>query len=137
MEFTLRGFILKSISHEPRRLNPCFCGIYSQRDLNMNLERPLTSLNPCFCGIYSQSNYVDVRYFLVRFVLILVFVEFTLRGISKQFMILLLMGLNPCFCGIYSQSGQMEFQALNVGSLNPCFCGIYSQRNIAECINNV
>ena len=36
-------------------------------------------------------------------VLILVFVEFTLRGECEEFESLDELSLNPCFCGIYSQ----------------------------------
>ena len=36
-------------------------------------------------------------------VLILVFVEFTLRETSEGREFYLMHGLNPCFCGIYSQ----------------------------------
>ena len=36
-------------------------------------------------------------------VLILVFVEFTLRAVYYWLPITAITGLNPCFCGIYSQ----------------------------------
>ena len=36
-------------------LNPCFCGIYSQRIPSNPMISLVESLNPCFCGIYSQS----------------------------------------------------------------------------------
>ena len=61
-------------------------------------------LNPCFCGIYSQrkrNSYVIKKR---SNVLILVFVEFTLRDKDRVFIDSDLSGLNPCFCGIYSQS---------------------------------
>ncbi len=65
-------------------LNPCFCGIYSQSGNKIRHATPKEkSLNPCFCGIYSQSFlWKNLPYYLLT-VLILVFVEFTLRDESK------------------------------------------------------
>ena len=33
VEFTLRGVHLKLLNEQKNSLNPCFCGIYSQRKL--------------------------------------------------------------------------------------------------------
>ena len=63
-----------------------------------------------------------------KLVLILVFVEFTLRVMAILLFQTTPKCLNPCFCGIYSQSpGGNVGQVLKIQSLNPCFCGIYSQ----------
>ena len=45
-------------------------------------------------------------------VLILVFVEFTLRETKKQRTPPCLICLNPCFCGIYSQRPNRLYQAI-------------------------
>ena len=80
MEFTLRDEINTMKEKKFGGLNPCFCGIYSQ-----SREKPrfvfwlLQSLNPCFCGIYSQRCMQTIEGGTPMTVLILVFVEFTLR----------------------------------------------------------
>ena len=79
---------------------------------------------------------------MLRRVLILVFVEFTLRELMEKEFKKNLKSLNPCFCGIYSQSCvKTAINYLKYG-LNPCFCGIYSQREAnlledgdIECLN--
>ena len=60
-------------------LNPCFCGIYSQSDSDLSVLASNSCLNPCFCGIYSQRMRSALFLFNLKNVLILVFVEFTLR----------------------------------------------------------
>ena len=69
-----------------KQFNPCFCGIYSQRCgiysqriLKQWQRKKKESLNPCFCGIYSQRKKTGFEHSRLSQVLILVFVEFTLR----------------------------------------------------------
>ena len=61
------------------------------------------SLNPCFSGICSQSRKIFIIVSL-KFVLILVLVEYVLRVLKLQQRALNKCGLNPCFSGICSQS---------------------------------
>ena len=67
-----------------KQFNPCFCGIYSQRILKQWQRKKKESLNPCFCGIYSQSGQRPGGVHGIKEVLILVFVEFTLRGAKRR-----------------------------------------------------
>ena len=61
------------------------------------------SLNPCFAGICSQSVFCV---FMEKngLVLILVLLEYALKGGCKKFIIFYKSSLNPCFAGICSQS---------------------------------
>ena len=45
-----------------------------------------------------------------KLVLILVFVEFTLRELILLIMLIIIKSLNPCFCGIYSQRGEWSIE---------------------------
>ena len=71
---------MKLYSYKIRRLNPCFCGIYSQSNQKYNnMEKNLKVLILVFVEFtlrVSKRFTVDL---LALFVLILVFVEFTLR----------------------------------------------------------
>ena len=67
------------------------------------IQIKMSGLNPCFCGIYSQSGDYGAANAGDHGVLILVFVEFTLREYTIKFNRLAGRSLNPCFCGIYSQ----------------------------------
>ncbi len=76
------------------------------------LCKALGSLNPCFCGIYSQRISRVLRTVAPFPVLILVFVEFTLRDSIDDFKGATQSGLNPCFCGIYSQRIEEKAKSL-------------------------
>ena len=103
VEFTLREVKREMKNFRKKCLNPCFCGIYSQRDMKNFKKNLKKGLNPCFCGIYSQSWRCPDGCELTLHVLILVFVEFTLRDCQIKKIWKILKSLNPCFCGIYSQ----------------------------------
>ena len=84
MEFTLREVKVAQSGRTHVSLNPCFCGIYSQSKNILSYGENLECLNPCFCGIYSQRLIV-VAFPAARVaVLILVFVEFTLREFAEK-----------------------------------------------------
>ena len=70
----------------------------------MPKQKEPARLNPCFCGINLLSEiYKLCRNRKNQPVLILVFVEFTLRATRLHGLVSVKRGLNPCFCGIYSQ----------------------------------
>ena len=94
----------------------------------LTLEKDILSLNPCFCGIYSQRHDKTCHPERKRNVLILVFVEFTLRvrgidwGVHNTDVLILV------FVEFTLRVGQRSANGKKIPSLNPCFCGIYSQR---------
>ena len=63
-------------------------------------------------------------------VLILVILEYTLRGISRNDSQPIANSLNPCYTGIYSTSAVAGVAKDSAkGGLNPCYTGIYSTRS--------
>ena len=103
MEDTLRVF--EALLHKKTvlSLNPCFNGRYSQSRNGVKSKFLVLGLNPCFNGRYSQSlNNVHTQARV--FVLILVLMEDTLRGLVSVVEYAENNSLNPCFNGRYSQS---------------------------------
>ena len=82
-------------------------------------------LNPCFNGIWSASkSYVQDNN--IMSVLILVLMEYGLRGWGLMPSKKWTNSLNPCFNGIWSASPFGQAGLLSNTRLNPCFNGIWS-----------
>ena len=85
-------------------LNPCFNGIWSASLALLSLALTAIGLNPCFNGIWSASPTLRARARLRTIVLILVLMEYGLRGPILMALSLHSTCLNPCFNGIWSAS---------------------------------
>ena len=82
MEFTLRAEMVKSSSIHGLGVLILVFVEFTLRGLSIHhWEASIWSLNPCFCGIYSQRAFEKAQKIESMKVLILVFVEFTLRDL--------------------------------------------------------
>ena len=94
------------------------------------------SLNPCFNGIWSASyDGIQTLTFTEDDVLILVLMEYGLRGDHAGSSTMPRSSLNPCFDGIWSaRSRARSTRQLKLVCLNPCFDGIWSARSTVESV---
>ena len=79
VEFTLRGFTSLMTTARTFSLNPCFCGIYSQRSKIYNLWQKETIVLILVFVEFTLRATILKFINTYSIVLILVFVEFTLR----------------------------------------------------------
>ena len=108
------------------RLNPCFNGRYSQREIHPGSPTHYQVLILVLMEDTLRASLLERKETLIS-VLILVLMEDTLRVIFfKDYEKSLC--LNPCFNGRYSQStATLELLKKGKEGLNPCFNGRYSQ----------
>ncbi len=84
--------------------------------------------NPCFLGIQSEGTGTNCGLYQNQIVSILVFLEFSLKGLKGGHVAPKISRFNPCFLGIQSE-GLAISDTLTIGSpsFNPCFLGIQSE----------